>query len=295
MGAICGPDFVGIGPSRCGTTTIYEALRAHPDVWLPPLKELHYWDDQRGRGRINRRSLGHATWLRRLLTAAPRQDRAALADVRFFIRYLTGARTDDWYRSLFGFGGDRLVGEITPAYCTLAPAQVELVCRELRHTRFILVLRDPIERAWSSATKILARSRDRGIDQVDDEDLSRHFASPSFAARSDYVGMLTRWEGVAGRERLHVGFFDEMIEDADRFAGELAGSLGIDAAPLVDFLTTTKAYNSTSRFRSAVPERWERRLAARFVGPSAELAARVGGPSIRWHERMERALSSGAR
>ena len=37
-----GPDFLGIGTTRSGTTFLHHHLRAHPRVWLPPQKELHY-------------------------------------------------------------------------------------------------------------------------------------------------------------------------------------------------------------------------------------------------------------
>jgi hypothetical protein len=38
------PDFLGIGAQKAGTTWLYQVLRVHPGVWLPPVKELHYFD-----------------------------------------------------------------------------------------------------------------------------------------------------------------------------------------------------------------------------------------------------------
>ncbi len=37
------PDFLGIGAPRTGMTWLYENLRRHPEVWLPPIKEIHYF------------------------------------------------------------------------------------------------------------------------------------------------------------------------------------------------------------------------------------------------------------
>ena len=38
------PDFLGIGATRAGTTWLDRNLRAHPDLFLPEQKELHYFD-----------------------------------------------------------------------------------------------------------------------------------------------------------------------------------------------------------------------------------------------------------
>jgi hypothetical protein len=39
-----GPDFLIIGAQRAGTTWVYRLLRRHPALWLPSVKELHYFD-----------------------------------------------------------------------------------------------------------------------------------------------------------------------------------------------------------------------------------------------------------
>jgi hypothetical protein len=38
------PNFLGIGAPRAGTTWLDRNLRAHPDLYLPDHKELHYFD-----------------------------------------------------------------------------------------------------------------------------------------------------------------------------------------------------------------------------------------------------------
>jgi hypothetical protein len=39
------PNFLGVGSFRCGTTWIYECLKEHPDVFVPPdRKEVHFFD-----------------------------------------------------------------------------------------------------------------------------------------------------------------------------------------------------------------------------------------------------------
>lgn len=40
-------DFIGMGAARCGTTWVARVLQAHPQVYLPPKKELHYFNKDR--------------------------------------------------------------------------------------------------------------------------------------------------------------------------------------------------------------------------------------------------------
>jgi hypothetical protein len=44
------PTFLIIGAMRCGTTTLARSLGAHPEVFVPPQKEIHYFDRHLNRG-----------------------------------------------------------------------------------------------------------------------------------------------------------------------------------------------------------------------------------------------------
>ena len=38
------PDFLGIGAQKAGTTWLHDNLSCHPELYLPPEKEIHYFD-----------------------------------------------------------------------------------------------------------------------------------------------------------------------------------------------------------------------------------------------------------
>lgn len=44
------PNFLIVGAARSGSTALYRHLRAHPDVFLPPRKEIHFFDHNWDRG-----------------------------------------------------------------------------------------------------------------------------------------------------------------------------------------------------------------------------------------------------
>ena len=37
-------DFLGIGVQKAASSWLHENLRNHPEIWVPPRKELHYFD-----------------------------------------------------------------------------------------------------------------------------------------------------------------------------------------------------------------------------------------------------------
>src|SRR5687768_12439013 len=44
MPGAAGPDVIGIGMQKAGTGWLYDQLQLHPECWMPPVKELHYFD-----------------------------------------------------------------------------------------------------------------------------------------------------------------------------------------------------------------------------------------------------------
>ena len=113
-----GPDFLIIGAQRSGTTWTNRVLKQHPAIWVPPVKELHYFD----KPNCSR------TWL----DSRERQRVRPKSFDRWHLRYLFGRRSPEWYLRLFedaraqGF----IVGEATPTYAILQPeifAEIEKV------------------------------------------------------------------------------------------------------------------------------------------------------------------------
>ena len=42
--------FLGIGAQKAATTWLYHMLKRHPQLWLPPRKEIHFWDKHYEKG-----------------------------------------------------------------------------------------------------------------------------------------------------------------------------------------------------------------------------------------------------
>lgn len=103
-------DFFVAGVQKAGTTTLHSYLRQHPELCLPAQKELHYFDDEDG-----------VNW------QAPNYE---------------------LLHEHFPRDSSIMRGEATPIY-SYWPNALERICRYNPDAKFIIMLRDPVERAWS--------------------------------------------------------------------------------------------------------------------------------------------------
>src|SRR5262245_32667341 len=113
------PHFLCIGAHKSGTTWLYENLRQHPAVWLPPVKELHFFDGLPNMPKIAQRLNDE---IKARIAGSADADAVRLDFLRKFV--LDQPKDLAWYRSLFSSAGERVCGDITPAYAVLAPGVV---------------------------------------------------------------------------------------------------------------------------------------------------------------------------
>jgi Sulfotransferase family len=293
------PTFLGIGAPRTGTTWLHANLRKHPEVWLTPVKEVHYFDKRDLRRSDNRYYRNHlrkrSRRYRRLRTyrdAVGRGDSGFLRNLRWDVHFFGGRRNNDWYRGVFRPNAGQIAGEITPAYSMLKLDVVREIHGINPDLKVIYLMRDPIERSWSSALMSLSKRGGRPIDDITDDEIMRHFEGAGHTRRSDYLRTLDNWEGVFGRDQVFVGFLDEIqSEPADlllrvyRFLGVAADESHIPAA-------VSAKVNTSPRQKSAIPERFRSHLAQMYLPQLEELSGRFGEPATGWLRRAEETLSS---
>ena len=133
------PNFFVVGAGKAGTTSLYNYLKAHPQIYMSPIKEPHHF----------------ATDID--VTAFSEDYRkTCLQDVSGYVRgdmtepvhvaHVTGR--DDYLR-LFRHAVDEVaIGEISNSYLVSKRAAVEIRAA-VPHARIIMVLRDPVARAYS--------------------------------------------------------------------------------------------------------------------------------------------------
>ncbi len=274
-----GPDFLVIGAQRAGTTWLHRVLRQHPSLWLPPVKELHYFDRLETTRTIldpkERRRVG----LKQLLSLDP-----------WLVSYWLRARSDEWYARLFRDAKAKglVAGEITPAYATLD----ETVLRRIKglndNIKLIFVMRDPVERAWSAVNNAATK----GIDASTVEKSIKRARESGAAARSAYGDTIRRLEAVFPASQVHYCFFEDLRDRPEALTSDLFSFLGVAPVPPTQ-VQLPQAVNVAAGSKP-IPAEFSRTMARDYLPMVGDLCRRFDGPPHRWRARYETLLNGGS-
>lgn len=217
------PDFFIVGAQRSGTTWLYEALRAHPQVYMSAHKETHYFS----------------------------QDRVRL-DADLVVR------SESDYLALFArASAAQLCGEASPSYLW-HPEAAERIYAQQPNAKIIALLRNPIDRAFSQYRMDLAD----GLAPVTFYDaIQRAYQrSPKVYGTGElyvelglYAEQVTRY--VERFSRAHVLFirFADLAADARGVLKHVAAFLEIEAAGFTE--DAARAHNQAVTPRNVVVQK----------------------------------------
>jgi hypothetical protein len=217
---ISGPDFICIGAPKSGTTWLYQNLNRHPSIWLPPVKELHYFDALYPLPRYAIRKshprgifgLGRRYSRRKILHVFYRVARkGSFNELIWAYRYFSGSPDESWYMSLFEGHDDVLTGDLTTDYCALSEEAVSKVKSMLPDIKIVYLMRNPVERAWSHAKMLLPSLLDKPYVHITDVEFINYLSHPAPQLRGNYPRTIKIWERIFGRQQLFLGFFDEVV------------------------------------------------------------------------------------
>jgi hypothetical protein len=192
------PNFFIVGAQKAGTTSLYFYLKEIPQVYMSPVKELFYF--------------------------APHAVQTSVVDV---------IRDKKEYLKLFkNARGYVAVGEATPIYLW-DPDAPKLIHQTVPHARIIIILRDPIERAYSN---YLMKMKYSGMKSSFYDELIRDYKSQEklFGRSQLYVefGMyykqVKRYFDIFGREQVKVIMFEEFVQHPEQSVNEVLAFLGVN-------------------------------------------------------------------
>ncbi len=250
------PSFLIVGGQRCGTNSLYEYLIAHPAIGRAlPQQEVHYFDTNFARG----------------------------------IRWYRGHfPTRAWARATsLRAGQPAMTGESSPYYL-FHPLAAERIAATLPDVRLLVLLRDPVDRAYSqyhhersngNETLAFEEALDREPERLAGE-AERLAADPaytsfahqhhSYVARGDYIDQLERLWDTFEADRISIVLSEKLFTDPAAVEAEVLAFLGMPARP-------GHAYGRHNAGRyDDLPDGLRRRLANRFAEPNDRLARRLG-------------------
>ena len=265
-----GPDFLCIGAHKAGTTWLYQQLDSHPDFWMPPVKELHYFDQ-----------------LSRVQRAAPPRCRDE-RDLRFLesIKNLSAEPyiNLDHYARLFEPKASLLSGDISPNYSTLSDEVIRRVVGYFPNLKVIFLARDPVERVWSHLSMEVYYRQIEPFDATNIDEVNRNLSRRGMLLRSYPSAVVAQWKRYVDSEQFRVYFFDDLQRNPVELRRSILRFLGADPDKPGSRLTAD--YNSWTRMEKLPLTNKVRSHLARFFKKELKTcAARLGGPARDWPAR----------
>ena len=161
-----------VGATKAGTTWLYRYLHDHPECAMPAVKEAHYWDTF-DTERCEKQLVAFRTRLREMRAAkvqanaegrgwqVENMDRR-INEMKALIATLEGDRAGDsayaaWL--LNGRDAAKVVADITPNYATLSDDELARMRDLSPTTKFLYLIRDPLDRLWSHIRMQARRQR----------------------------------------------------------------------------------------------------------------------------------------
>jgi hypothetical protein len=243
------PDFFIVGHPKSGTTALYEMLRAHPQIFMPDLKEPRYF----------------ASDLRPRFQPQP----ADPSQVRF-------PETLEEYLALFEAAEDsQTVGEASPSYLRSSVA-AGAIAQAQPTARVIALLREPASFLRSLHLELVQNHVEREKDfrkAFAKEDLARRTSTaqlPRYSDRVRYVEQLRRYRAVFPPEQVLVLIYDDFRQDNEATVREVLRFLQVDDTAEVELVEA----NPTVAVRSVRFDHLVRAVSA-GAGPLSRTAKSV--------------------
>jgi sulfotransferase family protein len=226
--------FICIGAQKAGTTWLYEVLRGHEEIGLPPIKEVHYFDnlflnEKHYANRVRALTRASQKYLNKLLQTGIDPHFAkghALAEARRFqdlVDFFAIRSDDDYLRYLMKYAmGKSAYGEITPSYALLPREGFSRIHQLIPNVKIIYIMRDPVSRCWSQI-KMDASRTGRPAAELASRKLGRIGKWPD---RSDYKTTIERLQQ-SGIENAKFFLFEAAFADKHGFVRDVLEYLAV--------------------------------------------------------------------
>ena len=291
------PEFLCVGAHKAGTTWLHYQLSQHKQIWMPPLKELHFFDRSTKYPSPNYLSVnspasrfwGTQPWEnKRMLQVSKYCMQSALGfqfkKTIWWSKLLFGHYDNAWYCNLFSQAKPhQKTGEITPSYSILESEDIAKIKEINPHMKLIFLIRNPIDRAWSA----IRFNSDRGYSDVDLEsskEIIQDLRKAGTILRGDYERTLDVYLEHFDSDQILVCFYDAIQKDPVNLVSSITEFLGIESFE-------KSSINNRKRFNKS-PQSLISKDVTRFLneayGPMIErLAARFGSYAIFWKTEVE--------
>lgn len=203
------PNFLIVGAAKAGTTSLYKYLQQHPQVFMSPLKEPHFFTYENS-------------------YIAP----SGPGDHYFFKSVV---KTYDQYQDLFdGVSNELAIGEASPSYLYSVHAANQIK-QSLPKAKMIAVLRNPVDRAYSAFLHMRRAGREPLKDfavalNYEPERIQKGWGLIWHYRKAGYYSeQVERYYKLFGKAQVKVCIYEDLLKKPEKFLSEIFDFLEISS------------------------------------------------------------------
>jgi hypothetical protein len=199
------PNFFVVGAQKAGTTSLYHYLNQHPEVYMSPRKEPHFFEGM------------HSAFYR------PGRRLTPVTDVGDYQALFEGAKDE------------RAIGEASASYL-YSPRAPTLIKRSIPDAKLIAVLRNPADRAYSNFLHCVQVGREPLASFAEalraEEGRIRDKWGPlwHYKQKGFYYAQVKRYFDTFGRDQVGVWLYEDLKAEPVRMLRDIFRFLDVDVA-----------------------------------------------------------------
>lgn len=218
-------DFFVVGAARSGTTSLYQYLSQHPQVYLPPVKELNYFSR---------------------VTSDQYQDyEEPLPNKTYHTKIIQSAESYD--RLFEGASEGLLKGDVSPSYLWHHQT-AKRIAEHNPNAKILVTLRHPVKRAFSHylMAKSVGYDHSTSFEKAIEAPIKPHWGGGNaYLEWSAYAGPLQAYYDAFPAHQIKVLFFEHWIKNQESTMNQVASFLDLspfDGFDLADQHNLTMSY-----------------------------------------------------
>ena len=286
------PNFLIIGAQKAGTTWLYTNLKKHPDIWLPPIKEIHYFNFKQNNN-LSRRILKLKSRHWRHIISEQLKDnlfQPKLENILWNLHFFFGQPNDIWYEKLFTATHEKIVGEATPDYAILSELNVRQIHGLMPKAKILFIVRNPIERAWSYAV-MQVKLEGKSVEKVSEDYLLHLCISKASRIRGNYLKTIKIWSEFFPEDQFLLEFFEEIKFDPEGLIYRILEFLELEVpVGFIASLEKKKIFHFGNT--GVIPEKIENALARIYYSEILEMNRIYGGHTNQWLTNVSKKLTN---
>ena len=258
------PDVLIVGPQRTGTTWLSEKLNEHDEVFMSYPKEIYFFSRLEEKNIfsmnfkyfINSKPIFNKFYFNALTKSIM---------IDFLQTTYLPANQLDWYLTFFNTSGInsifrylkfkkknkkasqiKIYGEATASYFVLKEKIIEDILAINPEIKIIILIRNPISRSWSHAQKDLVLIPNKKASDLTFQDYKNFFSDSYMKECGEYTKHINKWERIIKKENLHIGHYDDLVENPKYFLNQTLKFLNINSTTILKNANLAEKVNPTS-------------------------------------------------